>query len=112
MPHNGCPHQCSFCNQRGITGVSEQPTKKDVVLAIEESLKSEGGRLADKKELAFFGGSFTAISRDYMIELLEAAYFYVKSGKIDGIRVSTRPDAINKEILSILKHYGVTSIEL
>lgn len=63
-------------------------------------------------EIAFFGGSFTAIDREYMLELLKAAYPYVKSGQVRGIRVSTRPDCIDAEILDILKAYGVTSIEL
>lgn len=63
-------------------------------------------------EIAFFGGSFTAIDREYMLELLKAAYPYVKSGQVRGIRISTRPDCIDAEILDILKAYGVTSIEL
>lgn len=63
-------------------------------------------------EIAFFGGSFTAIDREYMLELLKAAYPYVKSGQVRGIRVSTRTDCIDAEILDILKAYGVTSIEL
>lgn len=63
-------------------------------------------------EIAFFGGSFTAIDRDYMLELLSAAYPYVKSGEVSGIRISTRPDCITEEILDLLKKYGVTSIEL
>lgn len=63
-------------------------------------------------EIAFFGGSFTAIDREYMLELLQAAYPYVKSGQVRGIRISTRPDCIDTEILDILKAYGVTSIEL
>lgn len=63
-------------------------------------------------EIAFFGGSFTAIDREYMLELLKAAYPYVKNGQVRGIRISTRPDCIDAEILDILKAYGVTSIEL
>lgn len=63
-------------------------------------------------EIAFFGGSFTAIDREYMLELLQAAYPYVKSGQVRGIRISTRPDCIDTEILDILKAYGVMSIEL
>jgi histone acetyltransferase (RNA polymerase elongator complex component) len=63
-------------------------------------------------EIAFFGGSFTAIPRAYMTELLEAAYPFVGDGKFKGIRLSTRPDCIDGEILTLLKSYGVTSIEL
>ena len=30
VPHAGCPHQCSFCNQRSISGAKSQPTAQDV----------------------------------------------------------------------------------
>ena len=63
-------------------------------------------------EIAFFGGSFTAIDRGYMLELLKAAHPFVQEGKVKGIRISTRPDCITPEILDILKQYGVTAIEL
>lgn len=64
-------------------------------------------------EIAFFGGSFTAIDRAYMIELLETANTAMKKFPIyTGIRCSTRPDCISEEILDILKSYGVTAIEL
>lgn len=109
VPHNGCPHQCSFCNQKSITGVQYQPTPEDVDKAVLTALAYP------KKyeyEIAFFGGSFTAINKDYMISLLKAAYKYVISGDVCGIRLSTRPDCIDKEVLDILKSYGVTSIEL
>ena len=111
MPNNGCPHKCSFCSQRSITGKQTQPSADDVRKAAEIALRTLGPDAKDA-EIAFFGGSFTAIQRDYMILLLEAASPYLKNGKFRGIRISTRPDAINPEILSILKQYGVTTIEL
>ncbi len=67
---------------------------------------------SDEGEVAFFGGSFTAIDREYMVKLLKSAYPYVKGGFFKGIRVSTRPDAIDSEVCSLLKKYGVTSVEL
>ncbi|MCR5637115.1 MAG: radical SAM protein [Clostridiales bacterium] len=111
MPHIGCPHRCSFCNQNTITGQTDMITAKDVVKAVEIAVKSQGYS-ADKCELAFFGGSFTAIDRDYMLSLLNAAQPYINDKKISGIRISTRPDAIDGEILCLLKEKGVTSIEL
>jgi histone acetyltransferase (RNA polymerase elongator complex component) len=63
-------------------------------------------------EIAFFGGSFTAVNRNYMLELLRTAAGFVEQGGVSGIRISTRPDAIDREILDILKQYHVTSIEL
>lgn len=108
VPHLGCPCQCSFCNQKTITGQVNQPTAEDVDRAVQTALKRKGFDY----EIAFFGGSFTAIDRDYMVSLLESAYKYVKSNDVNGIRISTRPDCIDEEILSLLKKYGVTSIEL
>ena len=108
VPHLGCPNQCSFCNQHTITGQESAPSAQDVKNAVEKSLESGSYRC----ELAFFGGSFTAIERGYMMELLESASEYVKNKSIEGIRISTRPDCITPEILSLLKNYGVTSIEL
>lgn len=111
VPHIGCPNKCSFCNQRYITGVCKAPREKDVVSAVAAAKKSSKYN-PETTEIAFFGGSFTAINRNYMMGLLEVAYRFVKSGDVKGIRISTRPDAIDEEILEILKAHGVTAIEL
>lgn len=111
VPHNGCPQACSFCNQRQITGQAYQPTPEDVQQAVETALRTMDSK-ARSTEIAFFGGSFTAIDRHYMTELLRAAAPFVRNGQFAGIRISTRPDAIDEEILNILQQYGVTSIEL
>ena len=110
IPHQGCPHTCSFCNQRTISGEQSQPTPQDV----DELLAQALNRVKDKAdtEIAFFGGSFTAINRAYMISLLCVANAYISADKFAGIRISTRPDAIDDEILTVLKKYHVTSIEL
>ena len=108
VPHIGCPCECSFCNQKTITGQSEAPTGDDVRKAVETALRRKGFEY----EIAFFGGSFTAIDRAYMLELLKSAKPFVESKQVKGIRISTRPDCINDEILDLLKSYGVTSIEL
>ncbi len=109
IPHVGCPNKCSFCNQNEITGQDDIPNAEDVKRAIETSLKKSGSGI---NEVAFFGGSFTAIDRDYMVSLLQAVQPYIKTHDITGIRCSTRPDAIDNEILDILKQFSVTSIEL
>ena len=109
VPHQGCPNQCSFCDQRSISGKQNPPTAQEVFDICEQFLPKENGK---DYEIAFFGGSFTAIERSYMISLLQAAYSFVKANRAMGIRISTRPDCIDKEILDILKSYGVTSIEL
>lgn len=108
VPHIGCLHKCSFCNQNTITGCENAPTANDVRSAVETALKREDYEY----EIAFFGGSFTAIDRDYMLSLLNAAKPYIDGRRIKGIRCSTRPDFINDEVLELLRDFGVTAIEL
>ena len=109
IPHLGCPNQCVFCNQRKISGVKEFSIDevKDI---IDRALTTVS--VDDEVEIAFFGGSFTGIERDTMISLLEIAHSYIELGRVKSIRCSTRPDYINEEVLSILKRYGVKTIEL
>ena len=111
VPHIGCPNMCSFCNQRYITGKNSAPTAENVEEAVMTAISSKN---YDPKttEIAFFGGSFTAINHNYMITLLNSAFKYVHKGMVAGIRISTRPDAIDRGILTILKSYGVTAIEI
>ena len=109
VPHEGCPNNCSFCNQKSISGKSTLPSEEDVISACEIAKRTAP---SDEGEIAFFGGSFTAIEREYMLRLLESAYPFVKEGFFRGIRISTRPDCIDREICEILRSYGVTSVEL
>ena len=112
VPHLGCPNDCVFCNQKSISGQKTQMTAKKAKEIIDEHLKLIKDKKDVKKEIAFFGGSFTAIEDSKQEELLKIAYEYIKSGDINSIRISTRPDYINKEILKRLKKYGVKTIEL
>ena len=109
IPFNGCPHRCSFCDQRSITGKAYQPSAEDVKAAVETALDSLKEN-SIHSEIAFFGGSFTALDRDDMLALLEATVPYIDRFK--GVRISTRPDCIDEGILSLLKSYRVTSVEL
>lgn len=110
IPHVGCPHQCSFCDQRTISGAQHLPDGDEVRAVCEKALAEV--RSPEDTEIAFFGGSFTAIPRGYMQELLDAAKEFVGAGKFKGIRCSTRPDCIDFEVLGILARSGVTAIEL
>ena len=110
VPHLGCPNDCVFCNQKSISGQTKQITKEDVKNIIEEHLKYINENV--KTEVAFFGGSFTGIEEEKQEELLSAAYEYIKQKKVDSIRISTRPDYIDKKILKRLKKYKVKTIEL
>lgn len=111
VPHYGCPFDCIYCNQRHITGNREQVTGDTVRAVTKEYLKTlpkENRRI----ETAFFGGSFTAIERGLQNELLGAAHEFLARGEIDGIRLSTRPDFIDDEIMENLVSYGVTTVEI
>lgn len=110
IAHVGCPNMCSFCNQHTISGAEKVPSAEEVRQICEKAFNEI--RCPENTEIAFFGGSFTAIPRDYMIRLLETAYEFVGNGKFKGIRISTRPDCIDNEVLELLKKYGVTAIEL
>ena len=110
VAHQGCPHQCSFCNQKTISGSVKELTPQEVRETLRKAVND--GVDPHNTEIAFFGGSFTAIERDYMISLLKVTKPFIDNGNFCGIRVSTRPDAIDNEILNILKEYKVTSIEL
>ncbi len=111
VPHLGCPNDCIFCNQKSISGQKKSMTKEEEKKIIDgylNSIKEEEAQV----EIAFYGGSFTAIEEKMQEELLETAYEYIKEGKVESIRVSTRPDYIDKEILKRLKRYKVKTIEL
>ena len=109
IPHLGCPNMCVFCNQRSISGVGDF-CADSVIEIIDDHLKTVTED--DWVEIAFFGGSFTGIDRNLMIRLLEIAYEYIKRGSVHSVRCSTRPDYIDKEVLSVLSCYGVKVIEL
>ena len=111
VPHLGCPHDCIFCNQRKITGLSTNIQADDVKSIIEEHLATfPKGPISI--EVAFYGGSFTGIDKKDQENLLSIPYQYKKEGRIDGIRLSTRPDYIDRDILDLLKKYEVDTIEL
>lgn len=112
IPHLGCGQSCSFCNQNIISGTINAPTKDEVFKVIKTAIDENKNINNKNTEIAFFGGSFTAINKEYMIELLTVAKFFIDKKKVKGIRISTRPDCIDVEVLKLLKYYGVTSIEL
>ncbi len=111
VPHAGCPHRCSFCDQRAIAGTEERltPDKVEAACLQAESRITLPGRQA---ELAFFGGSFTALPKKEMCALLDAALPFVRRGVFRGIRLSTRPDCVDEGILAALAGRSVTAVEL
>jgi histone acetyltransferase (RNA polymerase elongator complex component) len=110
ITHAGCPHQCVFCNQKSITGKNKPPEASSLHPSISRYLEAH----RDKKavQVAFYGGSFTALPIEDQISYLESVQPFIRSGDIESIRLSTRPDTITPDILAVLKQYGVTTIEL
>ena len=111
VTHLGCPHTCVFCNQHTITGRCET-TPEEIDTAVSQTLSLLKDPSKCELQIAFFGGSFTAIERTKMLALLEKANYYVQNGSVQSIRLSTRPDAIDDEILTILANHSVKAIEL
>ncbi len=125
VPHMGCPHQCVFCNQTSLTGSDPD----DVLNSISRMIESDSwvcgrfaslrmasqnslGREPSPRQIAFYGGSFTGIEKKVQIQLLSAVQPLMRKGFIDSIRVSTRPDYIDRQTLDLLKTYGVRTVEL
>ena len=109
VPHFGCPHNCVFCNQHRISGEQKSATPQTVRESVERALSLH---LPGDLQLAFYGGSFTAIPAERQEALLGAAKEYLDRGDIRSIRLSTRPDAIDETVLDRLRFYGVETVEL
>ena len=109
IPHAGCPHQCVFCNQKTISGQKDNGLEA-AKIQIEEYAKWTKPSL--ENEIAFYGGSFTALPISFQEELLKLALHYRTTGLIGKIRLSTRPDYIDALRLALLKKYGVGTVEL
>jgi histone acetyltransferase (RNA polymerase elongator complex component) len=111
IPELACPFQCIYCNQRKISGQVKIPDPSEILSTIENSLCTIQNTEATI-ELAFFGGNFTGLNIQKQETYLDLIQPYIKQGKISGIRLSTRPDYINEEILLFLKKFQVRTIEL
>jgi histone acetyltransferase (RNA polymerase elongator complex component) len=112
IPHEGCPNDCVFCNQKKITARQNPVEAEDVKNIIEQYLPTLTNRGIETIEVAFFGGSFTGLPIEQQSQYLAVASCYKDKRLINKIHLSTRPDYINKEILDNLKYYGVDIIEL
>ncbi|MDU4334786.1 MAG: radical SAM protein, partial [Finegoldia magna] len=112
IPHLGCPNDCIFCNQRKITNYIEVVKKDEIRNEIKNQLANFPNKSQEDIQIAFYGGSFTGIEETAMVDYLKIANEFIEDGKVRSIRLSTRPDYIDKHILNILKEFNVETIEL
>jgi histone acetyltransferase (RNA polymerase elongator complex component) len=113
IPHEGCPYRCAFCNQTKITGVNQKSDETIVRQTIQSYLDVlDSESLPEKREVAFYGGSFTGLPEERQKQLLHAVQPSIKSGEVHSIRVSTHSLLINPRNISLLKNKNVKTVEL
>jgi histone acetyltransferase (RNA polymerase elongator complex component) len=115
ITHHGCPHRCIFCDQHAIAGRPRSHgdvTGAEVVSVIEQWLARPRKHPERPVQVAFYGGSFTGLPEEWQQELLGAVAPYRESGRVDSIRLSTRPDYIGPGAIDVLKEHGVGCVEL
>lgn len=112
LMNRGCPHRCLFCNERLTAGDRPERVTEaafaETVRAHFDSAPRRGGPV----QIAFYGGTFTGMEREEQRRLLDMAAPFLREGAVDGIRISTRPDGIDKEALDLFQTAGVTTVEV
>ena len=113
IPHEGCPYRCAFCNQSKITGVHVQSDE----IMVQNTIKSylsvfKADNMPNKREVAFYGGSFTGLGIERQKQLLKSVQPWIKSEKIHSVRVSTHSLVVDQYNISFLKKNNVRTIEL
>ena len=111
IPMEACPFHCIFCDQQRISGRTVKPSASEVVDILNQHLSTLPLKNAEI-EVGFFGGTFTGLPPEEQRSYLQSVTPFIESGRIQGIRLSTRPDFISAEILALLKEYPVKTIEL
>ena len=112
LMNRGCRHRCLFCNERLTAGNHpERITEAAFAETVRAHLNS-AGRKSGPVQIAFYGGTFTAMEPEEQRRLLELAAPFLREGAVDGIRISTRPDGIDAEGLDLLRTAGVTTVEV
>lgn len=109
IPHAGCPHQCIFCNQKTISG-QKDASFDQAEQQINKYLKWLPP--SKKNEIAFYGGSFTALPPELQRRLLALSDKFIENGAAGAVRVSTRPDYIDSAKIALLKQHHVYLVEL
>ncbi len=115
LPNIGCPHRCAFCDQRAVTGQEGSLPEIQDLNDCFEKVRFSGKQAKDAfltRQIAFFGGNFTAIPRSIQKRYLDWASDKVARGYVNSIRFSTRPDALGEHEFVFLKNYPVGTVEV
>ena len=111
LPHQGCANRCGFCAQHLQTGIRPQPLEQ-AARELAAQLDALARRQSPPLEVGFYGGTFTALARDWPEKLVDLAAAYMPRGLVRGVRCSTRPDALQPDRLSRLRTAGLNLVEL
>ncbi len=112
LPHCGCPHRCVFCNQHAVTNIKQNLPSPEGVDTVIKKFVSYKGKRRGEAQIAFFGGNFLGLGTQDIVAFLSVAARYVRDGRVDGIRFSTRPDTITHAKMDLIAPFPVQTIEL
>jgi histone acetyltransferase (RNA polymerase elongator complex component) len=112
LPHAGCPHQCIFCNQHAITGITKTKSTTHNLCSQIEAFLDHHRKPRRPVQIAFYGGNFLGVNAKNVRSLLAEAARFVEDGVADSIRFSTRPDTIDPKRLDMIKDFPISTIEL
>ncbi|MGA3207841.1 MAG: radical SAM protein [Syntrophales bacterium] len=110
--YQGCPNRCIYCNLHKTAGNFSERITEDTFRRTVHKYLNHPKRKGNGAEIAFYGGNFTGMAKDYQSELLGFASPFIEKELVHGVRISARPDSINKESLDLMKRFGVTTVEI
>jgi histone acetyltransferase (RNA polymerase elongator complex component) len=112
LPHCGCPHHCAFCNQHTVTNIKKNLPSPEEVDTVIKKFANYKGKQRGETQIAFFGGNFLGLGPQEIVAFLSVAERYIRDGRVDGIRFSTRPDTITHAKMDLIAPFPVETIEL
>lgn len=127
LPFRGCPVRCVFCAQDVQTGLADaNPLLGTAAQAVpqvssgiaqvlneaRQNLRHRYDAGQPPAELAFYGGTFTALPEGELSACLDLAREAQEQGWISSFRCSTRPDRVDAPTLLRLRSAGCGVVEL
>ncbi|MCF8094023.1 MAG: radical SAM protein, partial [Desulfobacteraceae bacterium] len=112
IPHSGCPHRCTYCNQNAVTGIPDRTPAPGELRATVEQWLQYRRKNRGFTEISFYGGNFLGLEKEKIRRLIDEAAGWIRAGEVNGIRFSTRPDTIDQDRVNLLSGYPVSTVEL